>query len=62
MSKRNSHEEPNALPMPIVLTPQQAERIAAGTAKALPSVSSEEGGGGTTTGAKPPVKLNPVPM
>jgi hypothetical protein len=36
MSNRNSNEDPNVLPKPIALTPEQVRQIAAGTAAALP--------------------------
>jgi hypothetical protein len=36
MSNRNLNENPNLLPKPVALTPEQVRQIAAGTAAALP--------------------------
>jgi hypothetical protein len=45
MSTRNLNEDPNALPKPIALTPEQVQQVAAGTAAAL------------QPGVKPPIVL-----
>jgi hypothetical protein len=39
MSKRNLNEDPEVLPKPVALTPEQLQQVAAGTGAALaPSV------------------------